>query len=141
MSRAGMAPDLLDEVSWWDTNDLWVWSLYALIVFVRIAFELVIPPLLIQELERALAYPELRRRISEEEAQELVALLHDEADLRPDPADAPSVRSSDWGDDYLIALAAAAQAVLVSGDNHLLALSDELPVRSPASFLTEIEQV
>jgi len=39
MIRAGIAPDLLDEVSWWDTNDLWVWSLYALIVFLRVAAE------------------------------------------------------------------------------------------------------
>lgn len=39
MIRAGIAPDLLDEVSWWNANDLWVWSLYALLVFVRIAAE------------------------------------------------------------------------------------------------------
>jgi hypothetical protein len=39
MIQAGLAPDLLDEVSWWDTNDLWVWSLYALIIYTRIAAE------------------------------------------------------------------------------------------------------
>lgn len=39
MIRAGLAPDLLDEVSWWATNDLWVWSLYALIIYTRIAAE------------------------------------------------------------------------------------------------------
>jgi hypothetical protein len=27
--RAGVTPDLLGEVGWWDTNDLWVWSLYV----------------------------------------------------------------------------------------------------------------
>ncbi len=31
MIRAGVTPDLLGEVGWWDTNDLWVWSLYALL--------------------------------------------------------------------------------------------------------------
>jgi len=39
MIRAGVVPDLLDEVNWWHTNDLWVWFLYALIIYVRIAAE------------------------------------------------------------------------------------------------------
>jgi hypothetical protein len=39
MIRAGVTPDLLDEVSWWDTNDLWIWSLYALVIYVRVAAE------------------------------------------------------------------------------------------------------
>lgn len=37
MIRAGLRPDLLDEVIWWNTNDLFVWSLYALTIYVRIA--------------------------------------------------------------------------------------------------------
>lgn len=39
MIRAGVAPDLLEEVGWWRTDDLWLWSLYALIIYVRIAAE------------------------------------------------------------------------------------------------------
>lgn len=39
MIRAGVTPDLVDEVSWWDTNDLWIWSLYALVIYVRVAAE------------------------------------------------------------------------------------------------------
>ncbi|MGH8984518.1 MAG: hypothetical protein ACRDY6_11665 [Acidimicrobiia bacterium] len=39
MIRAGLTPNLLDEVSWWDTNDLWIWSLYALVIYVRVAAE------------------------------------------------------------------------------------------------------
>jgi hypothetical protein len=39
MIRAGVTPDLLDEVSWWDTNDLWIWALYALVIYVRAAAE------------------------------------------------------------------------------------------------------
>jgi hypothetical protein len=39
MIRAGVRPDLLDEVSWWDTNDLWIWSLYALVIYLRVAAE------------------------------------------------------------------------------------------------------
>ena len=37
--RAGVTPDLLGEVGWWDTNDLWVWSLYALLIYARVAAE------------------------------------------------------------------------------------------------------
>lgn len=51
-----------------------------------------------------------------------------------DPAEPREIRSSDAGDDYLIALAAASGAVLVSGDDHLLSLSADLPIYSPARF-------
>jgi hypothetical protein len=37
MIRAGVDPGLLDEVGWWSTDDLWVWALDALIVYVRVA--------------------------------------------------------------------------------------------------------
>lgn len=39
MIRAGIEPDLLAEVSWWRTNDLWIWAWYALVIFVRVAAE------------------------------------------------------------------------------------------------------
>ena len=44
------------------------------------------------------------------------------------------------GDDYLVALAAARQAILVSGDRDLLDLSDEIPVFSPAAFLEQFAE-
>src|SRR5688572_10147085 len=90
--------------------------------------ELVVSPVLLEELERALSYPKLRMRVTEAETQELVDLLRREADLRDDPAGSPPVRSPDPGDDHLITLAAATQSIIVSGDRHLLGLSDELPV-------------
>lgn len=37
MLRAGVDPGLLDEVSWWRSDDLWFWSLEAFIVYVRVA--------------------------------------------------------------------------------------------------------
>jgi hypothetical protein len=37
MIRAGVGPGLLDEVSWWQTDDLWVWALDALAVYLRVA--------------------------------------------------------------------------------------------------------
>ena len=111
---------------------LWAW--------IEGGYELVISPLLLEEFERALAYPKLAERIAPEEAHDLVALLRQGADLREDPDGPPPVQSPDPGDDYLIALAASAQAVLVSGDRHLLGLGDDLPVYSPAAFLQVLEQ-
>lgn len=105
------------------------------------AFELVVSSLLLEELERALGYPKLRKRITSDEAQDLVELLRAGADHHADPSEPPSVRSIDPGDDYLLALAAAADAVIVSGDRHLLTLGDHLPIYSPAAFLAAIGEV
>jgi uncharacterized protein len=103
------------------------------------AYELVASPLLLAELERALGYPKLRTRIAEVEVAELTELLRREAQVLDDPVELPNARSPDPGDDYLIALAAAAHAVLVCGDSHLLGLAGQLPVYSPAEFLAVIE--
>lgn len=103
-------------------------------------YELVVSPLLLQELERALGYPKLADRVTKAEIHELVALLRHEADMHEDPDGPPPVRSIDPGDDYLIALAAAAQAVIVSGDRHLLDLDEDVPVYSPAGFLAMLEE-
>jgi putative PIN family toxin of toxin-antitoxin system len=102
-------------------------------------FELIVSPLLLAELERALAYPKLRRRIDPEDAKALVDWLARAATTAPDPARPPPVRSPDPGDDYLIALAAAQGAVIVSGDAHLLQLVGKIPVHSPADFLDSIQ--
>lgn len=99
------------------------------------AYELVVSPRLLEELERAHGYRKLRTRVTRAEAEELVELLRGEADLRDDPDTPPVVNSPDPGDDYLISLAAAAQAVIVSGDHHLLDMDDDLPVYSPTVFL------
>jgi putative PIN family toxin of toxin-antitoxin system len=103
------------------------------------AFEFIVSPLLLAELERALAYPKLRRHIEPEEARRVVQWLRRSAKLTEDPDDPPSVRSPDPGDDYLIALAESQQAVLVSGDEHLVGLSEELPIYRPARFLHLLE--
>jgi hypothetical protein len=39
MVRAGVDPGLLDEVSWWRTDDLWFWALQALVTYARAAGE------------------------------------------------------------------------------------------------------
>lgn len=97
-------------------------------------FELVVSEALLAELERALAYPKVRERVSGEEAARFVALLRDAAVLAADPRD-PTRRSADPGNDYSLALAEGQRTVLVSGDGHLLELGERFPVHSPRAFL------
>ena len=103
-------------------------------------FELIASPALLEELKRALGYPKLRRYISEGEADRVVAWLSGSATVAADPDTAPPVRSADAGDDYLIALAASRQALLVSGDRHLLDLADQIPVLEPARFRERLSE-
>ncbi len=103
-------------------------------------FELEVSPLLLAELQRALGYPKLRRVIPADDAEEFVAWLTRSATAVDDPAGPPPARSVDPGDDYLVALAAAQGAVLVSGDGHLLALAADLPIQPPAAFLQVVER-
>jgi putative PIN family toxin of toxin-antitoxin system len=100
------------------------------------AFELVVSEALLSELERALTYPKLRRRIPPDDAAEFVSLLRLAAIVAPDPASG-SHHSGDPGDDYLLALAENEHAVLVSGDHHLLKLAD-LPIQTARSFLDRL---
>ena len=97
-------------------------------------FELVVAEALLAELARALAYPAIRERITADEASAFVGLLRQTVPPAPDP-EAPARHSADPGDDYLLALAEAELAVLVSGDQHLLALAGELPIFTPRAFL------
>jgi len=103
-------------------------------------FELVASETLLAELERALAYPRLRERISPDEASTFVSLLTEAALVAADPAN-PERRSVDAGDDYLLALAEAERAVLVSGDRHLLELTDRFPVQAPRDFVELLERL
>ena len=96
--------------------------------------EVFVSPLLLDELERALAYPKLRRCVGED-ARRALGWLSGIGRHVDDPQAAPPVRSDDLGDDYLIGLAASQRAALVSGDQHLLVLKDRIPVYSPREFL------
>lgn len=100
-------------------------------------YELVVSPRLLAELRRVLAYPKLRDRVDSHDAEEFVDWLSRQAILGPDPA-APPLRAVDADDNYLLALAAAEDAFLVSGDKHLLALAEESPIFPPVRFLKYI---
>lgn len=108
--------------------------------WLRGEFETIVSPLLLAELERALAYPKLRQRITAAEAGEMVEWLAGGATMAEDLPGQPPVRSPDPGDDYLINLASVNAAVLVSGDHHLLSLRGKLPVFKPADFLTLLRE-
>jgi putative PIN family toxin of toxin-antitoxin system len=88
-------------------------------------YELVVSPLLLAELERALAYPKLRLRIAPEEADCIVEWVTNSAISAKDPTEPPPIRSPDPGDVYLIALAAREEAALVSGAEHLFRLAED----------------
>jgi putative PIN family toxin of toxin-antitoxin system len=98
-------------------------------------FELVVCQTLIDEFARALAYPKLRRHIPQADAEALTRWIDRIATKVSDPALPAPARSSDPDDDYLVALAAAHLAILVSGDKHLLDLAGRIPVLSPRQFL------
>src|SRR6185312_13393521 len=100
-------------------------------------FELVVSENLLAEVEHALAYPKLRKRVSRDEADAFIAIVRHGALLATDEPDVPR-RSEDPGDDYLLALAEQERAVLVSCDQHLLGLADALPVQTAREFLNHL---
>lgn len=104
------------------------------------AFELIASPKLMAELERVLGYPKIAKRISAHESAELVDWLSRAATQADDPTDASPVAALDKDDDYLLALAYAQKAMLVSGDKALLALGERFPVLAPARFLATLDK-
>jgi uncharacterized protein len=100
------------------------------------AYELIVCPLLLEELQEVLERERFRPLITIEEVEVLLDLLRYEAIQAPDPTDVPAV-TPDPDDDYLVALARAQDAdCLVSGDRDLADLPEpEPPIRSPAELL------
>lgn len=99
-------------------------------------FELIVSPLLLEELELVLRREKFRRYVDLDSVATYVDLLRRSAEIAADPETPPPIHCADPDDDYLIALAHSQNAALVSGDSHLLALAGKIPVHSPADFLT-----
>jgi putative PIN family toxin of toxin-antitoxin system len=99
-------------------------------------FELVVSPLLLDELRRVLRREKFRPFLTLELGEQLVEALSRNATVVGDPAEREPV-SRDPGDDYLIALARGVAAhVLVSGDADLLSLGlHDVKIASPREFL------
>lgn len=102
------------------------------------AFDLVVSAILVAELEATFAKRKLRR-IPSDVTFDLLARLRS-ADLRPDSRDVRGPLPADPDDVYLVALARAEGAYLVSGDRHLLDLAPRLPVLAPRAFLALLER-
>lgn len=100
-----------------------------------------VSPLLVEELRTVLLRPKFRRWLSLDEVDQFVADLAAIGDKVDDPVAGPSRRSPDPDDEFLLALAEAADVeALVSGDSRLLELRITPPVVTPAAFLRRIEQ-
>lgn len=102
-------------------------------------FDLIVSPMLLDELNRVLGYTKIRTRVAAEDARELLELLALWAVVADDPEIA-SPRTTDPKDDYLLALSREQRAVLVTGDNGLLRLKEARPVYSPRDFLRLLEE-
>jgi putative PIN family toxin of toxin-antitoxin system len=100
--------------------------------------ELVVCKTLVDEVKRTLNQPKISSRVVSEDALRFVRLLQELGEVVADPEGPPPVHSADPGDDYLLALAARERTPLVSGDAHLLALSDKLPISLPRTFLEQL---
>jgi len=97
-------------------------------------FDLVVSPLLLDELESVLLRKKFRRYVDLAGVAAYLDLLRREAQLAANPEAPPPIRCKDPDDDYLIALAHSQSAALVSADSDLLELADKIPVFSPAEF-------
>jgi putative PIN family toxin of toxin-antitoxin system len=106
----------------------------------RGAFELVVSPLLLDELTTTLLRPKFRRWATESDAVAFVEVLRLAAVIVEDPAEVEPV-SRDPNDDYLVALAREARAhVLVSSDGDLTSIEgNDPPVVTPRRFLSSLE--
>ena len=102
--------------------------------------ELVVCKTLLDEVQRTLNQPKISGRVASEDALRFIWLLQEVGEVVTDPEGPPPVHSDDPGDDYLLALAARERTPLVSGDSHVLALSDRLPISSPRAFLQQLER-
>jgi putative PIN family toxin of toxin-antitoxin system len=97
-------------------------------------FELIVSPLLLEELKLVLQREKFRRYVDLGVVDRYVELLRRDAAMATDPTEPPPIRCADPDDDYLIALAHSSGAALVSGDGHLLELAGEIPIFTPSEF-------
>jgi putative PIN family toxin of toxin-antitoxin system len=102
-------------------------------------FDLVVSQRLLDELTRVLGYRRVAGRVDPDEVKQFTGWLAHDAVYVEDPDGPPPMQSGDPDDDYLIALAAAQDVFLVTGDRTLLTLRDRAPVLTAAEFLRLLE--
>ncbi len=103
-------------------------------------FEVIVSALLLGELERVLRRPKFASSIPAVQIDGLLSALSEEGIAVSDPEPQPGA-TPDPGDDYLVALARAADAeCIVSGDAHLTHMSSpHPPVLTPREFLSSFD--
>ena len=106
------------------------------------SFDIVVSPLLLDELREVLRRPKFRRWLSSREGDSFVDFLEEHAIVRSDPPASGDPITVDPDDDYLVALArAAGAAILVSGDSDLLGFADPMiTMLTPRGFLDGLDQ-
>ncbi len=105
---------------------------------------LVTCPAIVAEIRAVLGYPRIRRKygVTDEDVEELVALLEREALVVPGEAEVGTVIPEDPADERVLACAVEAEAdCIVSGDQHLLALGEYrgIPILTVRAFLESLE--
>ena len=104
----------------------------------RERFELVVSPKLISEVAGVLARPKFERYVTPGEVGDFLDMLGSDAVLQPDPPVVERV-TRDRRDDYLVALAKAAEAVLISSDRDVLEADiGDVDVLSAREFLDRL---
>jgi putative PIN family toxin of toxin-antitoxin system len=99
-------------------------------------------PVLLEELDRVLAYPRLQRYYSRSERTRYVALLAAVSEMVALPDSVPHI-CRDPDDDWVIACAVAGKAdVIASGDRDLLDLRQvgEIPIWPAARLLASLDE-
>jgi putative PIN family toxin of toxin-antitoxin system len=102
------------------------------------ALEIVASSLLLEELTQVLGREKFRRYVDLDTTRDYIGLLRRDAVIVADPDEPGPLRSVDPDDDYLIALARSQNAVLVSGDKHLLDLTGGAPILSAGDLLASL---
>jgi putative PIN family toxin of toxin-antitoxin system len=102
-------------------------------------WSLVASPRLLDELAEVLSRRKFRRWLTAEDAQAFVSAVSRLAEVHDDPP-CPASITRDPDDDYLLALAIAAEAeAIVTGDDDLAALdAPPVPVLTPAELLSRL---
>jgi putative PIN family toxin of toxin-antitoxin system len=101
------------------------------------AFEIVMSPF-VSQLREILRREKFRRYLTESEGDAYVQQVQLASVVVEDLEPAHDPLCDDPDDEYLIALARAAGASLVSGDRHLTELRGVIPVLTPVEFLDSL---
>lgn len=96
---------------------------------------MVVSPQVLTELQTVLSRRKFRRYAAVVQVEDYLAFLHRLATVTGDPDNPAPVACRDASDNYLLDLAFAQKAVLVTGDSHLLDIGRGAPICAPADFL------